>query len=162
MNGVKLGLRVALFFTLGFIAFTSCNQEPKPEKKTEQIKPATEAKDTVDRRRFPNKRSELAILMRNLIEELNANKQKVANEEPIDVKWTEKYKTILTATPTDADDSGPLFHGFGTKFLTDLKAFEEAEESNRIEVYNAMVQSCIDCHKEHCQGPIPAIKKLKI
>jgi cytochrome c553 len=157
--------RFIILIAFSALIFGACNTQTSAPKSTTKVK-----KDSVpeslkakkDPKRFPNKRSELAILMRNLIDELNANKQKVANGEAIDVKWTEKYKTILTATPTDEDDSGPLFHGFGTKFLADLKAFEEAESKDRIELYNAMVQSCVDCHKKHCQGPIPAIKKLRI
>lgn len=118
--------------------------------------------DQRDKQRFPNKRSELAILMRNMIDDLKANRENVRNNDSIAIDWVSKYQSILTATPTDENDAGPVFEGFAHKFLNDLEQFQYADSNNKVSVYNALVQSCVDCHQQHCRGPIPAINKLRL
>lgn len=131
--------------------------ETKPiEEKTETLKPQT------DKTRFPNDRSELAVLMRNLYDDLKANKDTIAKGYKSDIEWSEKYKSMPYATPTEKKNSGPVFTAFATKYLTDLKSFENAIAENRTASYNAMIQTCLDCHQEYCHGPMEAISKLKI
>lgn len=143
--------------------FTNCdNSVSKEATLKEQSDSIPVQAEKVDQKRFPNKRSELAILMRNIYDDLKTNKDRIKNNDSIAINWMKKYESILTAKPTDEDDSGPVFNGFAHKFLNDLSSFQSADSNARVTVYNALINSCIDCHKSHCQGPIPAIKKLKV
>jgi hypothetical protein len=100
--------------------------------------------------------------MRNLNDELAITKKQITEGEIPKVDWVKKYESISTATPTDSNDSGPVFHAFSKKFLADLEAFQNSDSSLKVETFNAMIQSCLDCHQEHCHGPMVAIRKLKI
>ncbi|MGB0403919.1 MAG: hypothetical protein ACPGEG_07470 [Salibacteraceae bacterium] len=139
------------------ISFSACNSEQEKTVKKESIN-----ENTTDKTRFPNKRSELAILMRSMQDELMAKKSEIAKGDFPNYSLVEKFGSIKTATPTDSKDSGPVFQAFAEKFLTDMKSFEEAPPENKVEIFNAMVQSCLDCHQEHCHGPMVAIRKLKL
>lgn len=150
-------------FIFGILAVSACKYG------TERTQVSLKSKDSLDPfqskadpTRFPNERSELAILMRNLNDDLTITKQQIEKGSLPEVNWVKKYAAISTAIPTDSNDSGPVFHAFSKKFLADLEAFENSDSSNRVETFNAMIQSCLDCHQEHCHGPMVAIRKLKI
>lgn len=151
------GILLALFV---IVSVNCSNNEAENEAQSAVTKDTLKAK--LDPKRFPNEMSELALLMRNLIDDLKASKQIVSEGKKPNIDWMEKYGDLLNAKPTEEKNSGPVFHGFGAKFLQDLEDFQNADTTNQVEVYNGMIQSCIDCHQQHCQGPIPAIKKLWI
>ena len=115
-----------------------------------------------DTTRFPNDRSELALLMRNLYDEIKEYKNS-GNLTDNSKDWKRLYAHIKTATPTESKNSGPTFEAFSDDFLLKLEAFQNEKDSTQIiNIFNGMVESCVSCHQEFCPGPVTAIKKLKI
>ena len=112
---------------------------------------------------LPKDKSELAFYMRNLYNDLKANKKRIKNgEEALEVEWAMKYANLITVTPTDSKNSGPVFEAFAGKFMLDLKAYQDADKNGNLEIYNGMIQSCLNCHAQYCKGPMGAIRKLKM
>lgn len=148
---------ISLIISTLAIMLSACDQTGTNAVKEEVLK-----EEKVDKTRFPNKRSELAILMRNMQDELMAAKNEIPSGEFPNYSLVKKFGSIKTATPTDAKNSGPVFQSFASKFLADMKSFEEAAPENKVKIFNGMVQSCLDCHQEYCHGPMVAIRKLKL
>ncbi|MBD79818.1 MAG: hypothetical protein CL840_12965 [Crocinitomicaceae bacterium] len=152
---------LALIIALIALSHACSDTEKKSENTTPN--PTPEIDNTADESRFPNERSELAIYMRNFYNDLKANKANVTEKGAfLDVDWSNKYANLKSAKPTDPKDSGPLFNSFADQFLIDLQNFQHADDSNRITLYNGLIESCLACHSEHCGGPMPAIRKLKL
>jgi len=153
-----------LCITSFVIILNSCSNDPSaPESlKDDSVVPSQQIIQVNDDSKFPNERSELALYMRNLYNDLKANKKGISNKnEPLKIEWALKYANLKSAKPTDSKDAGPVFEAFADKFLFDLKAFEYSDDSNRTHIYNGMIQSCLDCHQEHCMGPMTSIRKLR-
>lgn len=163
---MKRTLNILLGIALFQLIFLSCNDEPKVEEtqnqSTEQVKEEIKDVTKVIDNRFPNERSELAILMRSMYEDLVAEKELLSKGENSEVKWMEKYGNLVEATPTDKKHTGPDFEAFGKSFLVTLKAYEKAEKENNIQLYNNVITSCMSCHQKHCPGPMAAIRKLPL
>lgn len=109
----------------------------------------------------PNGDSELAIVMRTMMESCKKMKSEIENNTPLS-PYPESIKTITTATPTDGMiDDRNVFNGFANFHLTSLDSMY-LPEINKTVQFNHLVKSCVDCHENYCHGPIPAIKKLYI
>ncbi len=107
------------------------------------------------------KTSEMAGLMRQMVEDHTQLKYKIQKGEAIG-KFNENYLKLHTATLTDSTDRNASFTTFSKAFIKMQKEIFEAPASKRKASYNMAVNLCIACHQEHCTGPIPRIKKLLI
>ncbi len=152
------------FFLLTLLAFCiySCSETKEKAKESPKEIHNIEDVSKVMNQRFPNERSELAILMRDMLEDLKTEKQLLTEGKTSKIAWSEKYGSITTAKPTDQKHTGPDFKAFGTSFLTQLKAYENATKKNQIKRYNNVITSCMSCHKRHCPGPMMVIRKLPL
>jgi len=52
------------------------------------------------------------------------------------------------------------FHMYARAYHNALEMIDESEEDDVPIAYTAMVESCMNCHREMCQGPMVRIKKL--
>ncbi len=137
----------------------ACSGEKKEEKADSiEQENTSKADSVVDARRS---RSELAVMMRNIYIDMHDNKELLASGTMPDIDWG-KYTHIKEAEPTDAEDSGPAFEAFADAYVNQLKAFNNSNDSNRIETYNNLVNGCLSCHQQYCIGPMDIIKTLKI
>jgi len=107
----------------------------------------------------PNGDSELALLMRQMAAESDSIRAAVLSgrDHPV---WT-RLQQLHTATPTDANVTGPVFEGFANAFIHSVKSFE-ASDSLRKMHFNSVVDGCMQCHQEFCPGPMKRIAKLYI
>lgn len=109
----------------------------------------------------PNGDSELAIVMRTMMESCKKMKSEIEGNLPIS-PYPETIKTITTATPTDGMiDDRNVFNGFANFHLASLDSMYLPQIDAKTQ-FNHLVKSCIDCHENYCHGPIPAIQKLYI
>ncbi|MDW8209602.1 MAG: hypothetical protein RMJ44_00820 [Cytophagales bacterium] len=109
---------------------------------------------------FVSEDSPLALLMRNMYEEATLIRQAILEKRsPKDVR--KQFKAIYTATPTDPQVHDENFIPFSDNFLTALDQIYNNED-NTVENFNAMVASCVACHRHYCPGPIEKIQKLYI
>lgn len=149
-------MKIKYVILIGILACVfACSGENQEEKeKSGEVK----ADSVVDARRS---RSELAVMMRNIYIDMHDNKELLASGTMPDIDW-EKYTHIKEAEPTDAEDSGPAFEAFADAYVSQLKAFNNSNDSNRIETYNNLVNGCLSCHQQYCIGPMDIIRTLKI
>ncbi len=126
-------------------SFFSCQNQEKQTKSTTT--------------NFPNKDSELALLMRELFDNTEQIKEQIKNNET--PNFITKLNKLHTAIPTDSNvrEDG-LYTAFADDFINAVEAFTVAE--NKEENYNIMVQKCLACHQQICPGPVKKIKKLRI
>ncbi|MAW21791.1 MAG: hypothetical protein CMD16_05305 [Flavobacteriales bacterium] len=109
---------------------------------------------------FPNKSSELAELMRDLVENTEEVKLQISkNEKP---GFFIEFDKLHTAVPTDlaVRDDGH-FTSFANNYIATVNELINTT-GDKEEKYNKMIQSCIICHQQICPGPIKRIKKLRI
>lgn len=110
----------------------------------------------------PNGDSELALLMRSLFDKTKSIKQGLKNGSDINVsEYINDIERIHNAIPTDEDVKTPEFTAYTKSMISTAQQFE-LEENNKMEAFNDLVSSCINCHQSFCPGPISKIKKLKI
>ncbi len=109
---------------------------------------------------FPNKDSELAILMRDVVVNTEKVKNQIVNGEKID--FFMEFEKLHTAIPTDSDvrDDG-RFTTFADSYISTIKELINSEE-DKTSLYNNMIQACVRCHEQICPGPVKRIKKLRI
>lgn len=139
---------------LAIIAFAcSQNSETNTEETTTEA-PKHQVINGVER-------SELALTMRLMYDQLVVTRDSIKEGHTVSRKLLERFKTIHTDTPTEADKTDETYHAMADLFLASYEQFE-GDTANQIEVYNNMITSCIACHQNKCPGPVKAINKLKI
>ena len=109
----------------------------------------------------PNGDSELALLMRKMLVQLEKENafilnQKVAGEYPIE------FEKIFTSKASSQNAKGDDFNEFASLYIMSLKHYYEADSLNRVNAFNNTVNSCISCHQSECPGPIKKIEKFLI
>lgn len=104
--------------------------------------------------------------MAQLMEEMYANALAIKTQlEAGNTEFGEfpiSHLSIMDAKMTDATDRDMFFDMQAKEFLAYEQAFYESKKADKIEEYNAIVNSCLTCHQKKCGGPIPRIKKLII
>lgn len=104
--------------------------------------------------------SELALLMRHMAAHADSAKAAIARGADLPPFPTE-INTLFTAKPTDGMHIDAItFPTFGTDYQAKVEALYQAPKKGRTQAYNALVQSCANCHGTHCPGPLMRIKKM--
>ena len=107
----------------------------------------------------PNGDSELAILMRDMYDEGMLVKQSIIDGENPELKLN--YDHIHTATPTEeGKNQSTEYLLFAKAYEASVERFKNASPHDRPAAYQNMVDNCMSCHKEVCQGPMVRIKKM--
>ncbi|MDF0707297.1 hypothetical protein [Flagellimonas okinawensis] len=144
-------LFVTIYTLLILSVVTSCS-EKKKEKSAEN--------NPVQQSVNPNGDSELAILMRQMFDEAETIKEKIANGEPIELSLD--HEKMLTAHATEPEKAASAeYNTFAALYLQSIKNLESAKVSEVDSIYNNLVMSCLNCHKVLCPGPMVKIKKLQ-
>lgn len=128
-----------ILFTAALLSSTflwSCSEEKAKEEVA--CEPKVEKSATSGKMYQP---SELALLMREMHEELIAVKALVESGAPIPDSVSLTYETIKTAHKTKGMGEGPEFNAFSTLFLTRIDSLEKVQD---VETYNQMVQACLE------------------
>jgi len=140
------------FAVLGILTFLifSCQQEPIAPKKKQGWKPELDQP------------SELALIMRDMNTEALKRKAKLEHGE-LDPTLSETLFDMLTAHPTKPHMKGEGFEPYAKSFIGIYNQIQSAEDvSTQIKAHNNMVNACIACHTQFCDGPISRIEKLYI
>jgi hypothetical protein len=70
---------------------------------------------------------------------------------------------LMTATPTEGMHIDPItYPTFSADYVKKLDALYKAPKKERAQAYNALIQSCANCHGVHCPGPLMRIKKMYV
>lgn len=143
-------------FYLSFLLFglISCGGEEQ--------KSVAGKKDSADCEKPAITDSELTLLMRDMETQMKVARQCIIDNQPLPDSISLNFVNIHSAIPTDPADHNEQFESFASAFLANTNRIKSAEDSSRVQVFNASVQSCIDCHHSFCPGPIERIGKLRI
>ena len=132
-----------LLLILVLMIFSSC----KNEENIEEQPPLN-----------PNGDSELALLMRQMYEDGMLAKQEILEEKEISTVL--KHENILTAKATEPDKvETDLYRTFANGYLELMAEVNDENNPNRKASYSNLVDSCMQCHKSICPGPMVKIKK---
>ena len=107
--------------------------------------------------RNPNGDSELAVLMRRMVEQLKENRLRVKGGESIERMWP-AHRTMRCAWPTNPDERNEGYDGRAQSYLATVRAFDEAPSQA---TYNGVVNGCIACHQVNCGGVIDFLETLR-
>ena len=106
--------------------------------------------------------SELASIMRSLNQEAKLRKQNLEKGELSEVNSKLIFK-MITAKPTEPHMVGAAFAPNTEAFIASYRQLSNAKDIDaQIDAHNNLVKSCITCHMNFCQGPIPLIEKLYV
>jgi hypothetical protein len=101
----------------------------------------------------------LAHAMREAYSESEVLRSKIIANDTV-WEFRDTILDFLKAQPTDSSDLEGDFQALSHLFFTQRKAIYTSE--NKKEAFNALVATCVDCHKSRCTGPLKKIKKLEI
>jgi cytochrome c553 len=106
--------------------------------------------------------SELALMMREMAAHADGVKTSIGRGDDLPA-FPKGFKRLMKATPTADMHIDPItFPTFGNDYLNKLDRLYEAKPQERTQAYNALVQSCANCHGTHCPGPLMRIKKMYV
>jgi len=107
---------------------------------------------------YPNQSSEMAQLMRSMVNQLEDIKSKVKNNE--DLNQTKLYFSLIHKSQStdniqinsDLESMSKSFHSV----VNDYNRYPSVKS------YNNIIQSCMNCHASYCSGPMGIINTLYI
>lgn len=141
---------LTISFILGLITLVSCGG---PEQETAPKQTWTPELDQP---------SELAQIMRDMHEEAT-NRKNSLEKGQLDPTISETLFSMITAQPTKPHMKGEGFEPYAKSFIGIYNNIHGAEEVGvQIQAHNNMVDACIACHTQFCDGPISRIEKLYV
>lgn len=141
---------LTLSFILGLVILASCD-EPEQE-----MTPKQNWTPKLDQP------SELAQIMRDMQEEAT-NRKNSLEQGQLDPTLSETLFSMITAQPTKPHMKGEGFEPYAKSFIGIYNQIHGAEEVGvQIQAHNNMVDACIACHTQFCDGPISRIEKLYV
>lgn len=125
----------------------SCKQTPEPQDQKVEAAP---------------QQSELAQIMRIMEAHGDAARKAIRHGEELPAQPEELAK-LLSARPTPGMDiHAASYPAFVDDYLRKAAALHASDSEEQMEAYNAMIQSCDNCHRVNCPGPLMKIEKMYI
>lgn len=132
------------------------------EKRAEAVKeePVKQA-DTPAKKEFKMyEMSEMAALMEQMYVDNMRLKERIAKGDTIG-RFPQHFLKIHASVMTDESDKDAFFKQQAAKFIKAQELIYK-DSLNAKKHFNDAVSSCVKCHEQKCEGPIPRIKKLYI
>lgn len=141
------------------LSFVACDEQAKTE--TFQKEGVNEKDEATNKAQAAVRDvSELAAIMRTMHSELKYARKFVADSEKIpDTVWTDFAQMVAAESTDGMVKDQDHFNGYAQVFLTRVS---ELKANPDVEKYNAVIDNCVACHQQYCQGPISKIKKLSL
>ncbi|MBL7940847.1 MAG: hypothetical protein JNL43_15910 [Flavobacteriales bacterium] len=128
-------------------------------RQAEEAPHATPAPEVVQELTPP---SELALLMRSMAAHADTVKAALGRGEDLP-PYPKAFSNLMKAEPTKGMHIDPItFPTFAKDYLDKVDRLYKAKKTDRTRAYNALVQSCANCHGSHCPGPLMRIKKMYV
>lgn len=106
--------------------------------------------------RNPNGDSELAVLMRQFVDDLREVRVLAEAKQPVKQLFP-VHRKMRCAWPTKPEERNQGFDARAQAYLATVRAFDEAPSQAS---YNAMIAGCISCHSQSCGGPLDFIDSM--
>jgi hypothetical protein len=140
-------------FVVGLLSmgwWLACNSEPISEEPSAELKASNVN---------PNGDSELALVMRHMYEDGMLMKARIEAGEP--VTSTVEAEKLLTAHATEPEKvASNDYKNFALSYQSSLDQLLKADAAAAPQLYQNMVKTCMNCHKEFCPGPMMRIKNM--
>ena len=108
----------------------------------------------------PNGDSELALLMRQMFEDLEEVKGKIDEGKRVKIKLN--HEKLLTAEATQPERTETVeYEAFARHYLGIMEDLKKTVPEDIEPVFGDLVSSCITCHEAMCPGPLVRIRKLQ-
>lgn len=107
--------------------------------------------------RNPNGDSELAVLMRQFVDDLRDVRVLVEAKQPVK-KLYPGHRKMRCAWPTKPEERNAAYDGRAQGYLAAVRAFDATPSQS---TYNAIIAGCISCHSVSCGGPLDFIDGMK-
>jgi cytochrome c553 len=144
-----------LLLTAAFAAMLTGCIKQEEAKKAEPKKQAPEKKEFV-----MYEMSEMAALMEQMYAENMQLKQRIISGDTLGT-FPQHFLDIHAAAMTDESENDTFFKEQAAKFI-EAQELIYKDPVNAKKHFNDAVSSCVKCHEQKCEGPIPRIKKLYI
>lgn len=136
------------------LLFTACNDK-------EAAKPAVTQDDKPAEKEFEMyEMSEMAALMEQMYVDNQRLKQRIIEGDTIG-QFPQHFLKIHASAMTDPTENDAFFKEQAAKFIASQEKIYK-DSANAKQHFNDAVSSCVACHEQKCEGPIPRIKKLYI
>lgn len=136
------------------LIFTGC------EKKAETVK-TEPIQETSAKKEFKMyEMSEMAALMEQMYVDNMRLKERIISGDTIG-SFPKHFINIHASAMTDESENDAFFKEQAAKFLKAQELIYN-DPVNATKHFNDAVSSCVKCHEQKCEGPIPRIKKLYI
>ncbi len=106
----------------------------------------------------PNPTSEMAMLMRTMTSQLDSLKSIFDNNLSTD-EFVLNFDLIHTKKTTDRSFNQAHIKPMSEAFDYSVKIFNNNQSKKN---YNNIINNCVNCHQQSCQGPLVKIHKLII
>jgi hypothetical protein len=107
--------------------------------------------------RNPNGASELAALMRRMVDDWRAARPALEVDAGVAARFP-THRKLRCAWPTDPGDRTESFDAFAKNYLAQVKAFDAAPSRA---TYEGVLDACKACHEVTCGGPLEVIEGLR-
>ena len=144
-----------LLLTAAWAAMITGCIKQEEAKKAESEKQAPEKKEFV-----MYEMSEMASLMEQMYAENMQLKQRITNGDALG-SFPQHFLDIHASAMTDESENDAFFKEQAAKFIKAQELIYK-DSVNAKRHFNDAVSSCVKCHEQKCEGPIPRIKKLYI
>lgn len=108
----------------------------------------------------PNGASELAALMRVMQKDL-AEARDTLGAGGATRPLRSAHARLRCAWPTDPNDRNPTYDAFSQAYLAAVSSLDAASGDEARAAHDRVIDTCVACHQNTCQGPIPAIEALR-
>lgn len=140
-------LSITLFFSLLIFLTFTCSDANTADSSLPPIQPN------------PNGDSELALLMRDMFNDGMRMKQQIEKGDQLEV--LKKFEEIHTAQATEPEKAAsPKFKMYADAYLNMIEQLKVSSPEDTKVLFNGLVESCMNCHRALCPGPMVRIKKM--
>jgi len=106
--------------------------------------------------------SALALMMRHMAAHADSVKAAVRRDGDLP-PFPKAFNGLMKAEPTEGMHIDPItFPTFAKDYENKLERLYKVKKEDRSQAYNALIQSCANCHGTHCPGPLMRIKKMYV
>jgi len=151
-------MKKGIVIILSIMILSSC----KKEAKTDEAVPAKAAcKKTSEGKEFKMyEMSQMAALMEQMYVDNMRLKERIILGDTIG-NFPQHFLKIHASAMTDESENDAFFKEQAQIFLKAQELIYK-DSLNAKQHFNDAVASCVKCHEQKCEGPIPRIKKLYI
>lgn len=107
--------------------------------------------------RNPNGDSELAVLMRQFVDDLRESRPLLEAGQPVK-KLFPTYRKMRAMWLTKPEERNAKYDALAVGYLGLVKAYDARPGKD---AYNGIIAGCISCHSQSCGGPLDFIDSMK-